>query len=508
MIVRICILIMVLTYFPAYSQKYFSKTFDFGGNESAEGVLYQNKDSILFIVSSSNPDFDSAEYNYTFIVVLDSLGNTKIKSIFSKKGFHVFIDEKSTEMVQRNRQLILIYDTFSDPVLNISTFYHRLFRLNKDFDTLYSTELRTPDNSYFYRWIGNFSNNKYIFYGSLIIDHTYEPLVIFCTDTTGNLIWQKKYFGKRARINRASVTSEKTILLGGAIFRTIPPFDFAADGWMAEIDSIGNIIWEKTLPDSSEYPGGFPVYINNSRFWVGEKSIHKQKPYAYLYKTDALGNIIWAKKTIIGDQISWYNTLYVGIGYPTFIKNFIIGMGSCNISTDSGRTYTIFIHFVKLDTLGNVKWRRYFKYWDLGNFAYRLDTSYDGFIISGTSLDTSKITGFRDAFLIKTDTNGCIIPGCHLKDGITEVIDLKEHLQVFPNPASKTVKLVMNDHTIGGIYLIEFFDHSGQLIHSKQVLPQKYEIETDIELLSQGIYYLAVYFDHNKRVVKKLIVER
>jgi len=167
--------------------------------------------------------------------------------------------------------------------------------------------------------------------------------------------------------------------------------------------------------------------------------------------------------------------------------------------------YNDYIQLCKLDTQGNIKWRRTFSQWYMSNRPYSLTAIPDGFIICADGKDTTHATGYTDAWIIKTDTNGCIIPGCHLADAVIEVVDERNYVKVYPNPANTQVTIEFNDPQQTPMDWIELIDEKGISLQSKTVNNQTYTLPTTH--LSSGTYYLAAYFNGNKRVVKRLLVQ-
>jgi len=141
----------------------------------------------------------------------------------------------------------------------------------------------------------------------------------------------------------------------------------------------------------------------------------------------------------------------------------------------------------------------------MSNRPYSLSAIPDGFIICADGKDTTHSTGFTDAWIIKTDTNGCIIPGCHLADGVIEVVDEHNYVKVYPNPANTQITIEFSDPQQTNIDWIEILDERGVCLDSKIVNNQTYSLNTSH--FSNGLYYLAAYFKGNKRVVKKVLVQ-
>lgn len=94
-------------------------------------------------------------------------------------------------------------------------------------------------------------------------------------------------------------------------------------------------------------------------------------------------------------------------------------------------------------------------------------------------IDTTHTAGYTDAWIIKTDTNN--------------------YKKVYPNPANTEIPIMFTDPKQSKIDFIELLDSKGTNLQAQQVNNQTYTLST--AHLSNGMYYLAAYFNGNKRVV-------
>jgi len=170
------------------------------------------------------------------------------------------------------------------------------------------------------------------------------------------------------------------------------------DAFLVKTDASGNVQWAKTYGGTDDdfassirqtSDGGYIVAGYTNSFGAGSDDI-------FLIKTDASGNIIWAK-TFGGTSYDFASSIrqtsdggYIVAGYTASF-----GAGS----------YDIFL--IKTDANGNVQWAKTYGGTD-DDFAYSVQqTSDGGYILAGET--NSFGAGFYDIFLIKTDANGNII---------------------------------------------------------------------------------------------------
>ncbi|MFZ4797403.1 MAG: T9SS type A sorting domain-containing protein, partial [Bacteroidia bacterium] len=160
---------------------------------------------------------------------------------------------------------------------------------------------------------------------------------------------------------------------------------------------------------------------------------------------------------------------------------------------------------------GNLIWKRLFSNWYLSNRAYSLTPIDDGFLICGDSKDSTHTKGDSDAWLIKTDTNGCIIPGCNAKDGIVQIINPEKVFTVYPNPAQNEIHVELNFDKLNYQYIesLAVYNMQGQLLKFRQAqLPEKEITKINTEDLANGNYLLIITTNEQQMAGKKFVVER
>jgi hypothetical protein len=222
-----------------------------------------------------------------------------------------------------------------------------------------------------------------------------NDIFLINTDANGNIIWAKTYGGTNYD-NAYSVqqTSDGGYILAGYT----ASFGAGGDIFLIKTDANGNIIWAKTYGGTygdwassvqQTSDGGYIVAGTTWSFGAGDYDI-------FLIKTDANGNLQWAK--IYGGTY-WDEAFSV---QQTFDGGYILA--GYTLSFGAGY-YDAFL--VKMDANGNVQWANTY-----GGTGYEVASSVQqtfdsGYILAGYTLSSS--TGYFDIFLIKTDANGNII---------------------------------------------------------------------------------------------------
>ncbi len=214
------------------------------------------------------------------------------------------------------------------------------------------------------------------------------------TDENGNIQWAKTYGGTREDYGfSVQQTSDGGYILAG---HTV---SFGAGNWdvfLIKTDANGNVQWAKTYGGTSDdlvrfvrqtSDGGYILVGETYSFGAGYSDI-------FLIKTDAYGNLQWAK-TYGGTDYDLAFSVeqtsdggYIAAGYTRYV--------------DIVSFYYIFL--VKTDANGNLSWAKTYGIGiSNGTFSFQR-TSDNGYIVAGWTYPSG--AGSWDIFFVKTDANG------------------------------------------------------------------------------------------------------
>ena len=240
--------------------------------------------------------------------------------------------------------------------------------------------------------------------------------------------------------------------------------DFNRYAFLMKIDSLGNVKWEKPMPevvaDSNgsggillkALPDGNFLVCYNSQFRLHNGiGYNEDSMMVQMMKVDSAGNILW-HKSLSNDFNSFfgYNTIdNYNLGWYDLADNKLL-----LVFNNSAKGW-----LVKMDYDGNVDWIRKVNadpsaigcYAD--NKIYDLDLASDSsFYLCGTimidplcGMNTDS-TPYQNAWLMHLDKYGCLEPGCQLTDGINK-IEMKSEVLVYPNPTTDEINI-----TTGGVF--------------------------------------------------------
>jgi len=226
------------------------------------------------------------------------------------------------------------------------------------------------------------------------------------TDNNGNETWIKTFDNK---LYNYGFSLKQTPDGGYIIVGYTSPSDYGKDKmYLLKTDENGTLLWEKTYGGSG-YSAGLSLLITDDGEYIitGCTRTNLVDDYdIWLLKTDENGTLLWEKT---------YGGKYDDIGYSvkTTDGGGYILTGSSYISL-----FNCDVILIKTDNLGNKEWSKTTgsSYVDYAKSIQK--TTDGGFILTGTCADNESDFPFggKDAFLMKTDSNGNAPPLSKTKD--------------------------------------------------------------------------------------------
>lgn len=241
-------------------------------------------------------------------------------------------------------------------------------------------------------------------------------------DDSGNLVWQKCFdYAHAFRIVKA-IGSPYYYLIGGAF---LEPYPDDYNLWVAKIDSLGNIIWERALGNTIGVLGGDQYGEPTADGGViataqidsegGDISNWHGGYDGWVIKLDSAGNTEW-DQSIGSSQFEFINGIIQTSdgGYLAGLYGKPNGIGGnidCIVYPAPGGPDAIVF---KMDSLGNPEWHQC--YGGSGSEAVnRLLEVENGYVIASSGgsndgdLEGSGWHGGSDVWLLKIDYEGKII---------------------------------------------------------------------------------------------------
>jgi len=245
-----------------------------------------------------------------------------------------------------------------------------LGKLNHEGDTLWLREYGGANEAPVALGVAEYTDGGFLLTG--YSTNVLNRSFLIRTDAQGNQLWRRNYGNRAAAVN-------------GAV-------RVAADG--------GIITW-------SEYRD--PAWPNDWQQMM-------------LTKWNASGGIVWQKR-------SHYNLVSATYDFEILPDGSMIASGTSLLNGV----------LAKFSSEGDSLWSRTYAFTHDYHLLYDVQpTSDGGFVATGTAyryapLDPEFQTN-QLIWVVKTDSLGCVVPGCH-QVGVQEyALDLNEHLRVWPNP--------------------------------------------------------------------------
>lgn len=207
-------------------------------------------------------------------------------------------------------------------------------------------------------------------------------------NSNGDSIWSMKYSVNGSLwANDLKQTTDGGYIIVGKITITGTT---SSNIFLLKVDSIGNVIWGKSLASSSNEFANSVTQSQDGGFVITGETIG----YLLIIKTDSNGNPIWTKV---------FN--YAGVS-----------AGNCiNTTNDGGFIITGYLYggsitkvfLIKTDSIGNTLWSKAFD-GGYGSFGYSVNQTIDnGYILAGTVyVSVGTLSVINHIYLIKTDSVG------------------------------------------------------------------------------------------------------
>jgi hypothetical protein len=407
-------------------------------------------------------------------------------------------------------------------------------------DEAYSIQ-QTTDGGYIVAGMSNSNDGD-------INDHngsvTISDYWVLRLDNLGNIIWKKSYGGFAADIAYAvRQTNDGGFIVAG---------DSGGNYWIVKIDALGVVQWDKLLGGNGfdiaysvqqTADGGY-VVSGSTNSSDGDVSVNKGGLDYWVVKLDSLGNIIWEKSyggSNHDNLPSVRNTLDNGF-IVCGISNSNDGDVSQNINNTGG------LWVVKTNQLGDILWEKFIDSISLGgglpwtvNDVLHISLN-NGVVIAGkTNYNNSMYwiglldaqgnqiwtktmggSGIDDARAVVQNSDGSYLVAGHtnssdgdvsLNKGMSDfwvvklsaVVSIDEientpSISIYPNPTNGIFTISSTEQ----INEVEVFNVLGKAVYSKKVTSKN--IMVDLTPFPKGLYLVQLKTNMNS-VTKKIVYE-
>ncbi len=244
----------------------------------------------------------------------------------------------------------------------------------------------------------------------------YEDFWIVKIDSVGNILWDKTIGGSGSdRMQEIIEMQDGGFLCAGYSYSGISGDKTEAnhgygDYWILRLDSNANIIWQKTIGSSREEYVIKMLLDNFGNIIIGDYYKTSGMGFQYIvHKLDSAGNNIWTKHYggLDADRLS---DLIVTADGGYICAGFSISNISGTKTENCRGHYDYWI--IKLSQTGNIQWQRTIGGQDYDELNSIVQTPDGGFICGGFSVSeisgdkTEMNYGYGDFWVIKIDSVG------------------------------------------------------------------------------------------------------
>ncbi|MCB0808940.1 MAG: T9SS type A sorting domain-containing protein [Flavobacteriales bacterium] len=298
--------------------------------------------------------------------------------------------------------------------------------------------------------------------GAYVVNGTSSNAYAVRVDANGDTLWTRTYGGPNTAETAfcARGTPDGGFILSGT--QLLPGSDI--EMLLLKLDSAGNLEWQEHYGSPwvdgvafvEVLPQGGYIMAGAERAAAAYSAIRP-----VLYRLDDGGNELWSVHYLDSTLRDFFTV-------PVLMAD-----GGYTIAGTGQGDGQILGMLMRTDSLGNTLWKRSYSTNAVrDHYIYDLRRTLDGgFIMAGTAWDSLLVS--QDAWLIKTDSFGCLVPGCQIFDGLQEQLtDLSASLAIYPNPAQDHVNVQLElpaTLRVQGPLRLAVTSLDGRLVHERQV---------------------------------------
>ncbi|MDP1726993.1 MAG: T9SS type A sorting domain-containing protein [Bacteroidota bacterium] len=440
-----------------------------------------------------NPQSDSAYWTNGFGFI-----KTNYKGDIDSNSLYIYYKphcrNSVVEVLNYDKDTGVMYWQFSYSSTNssgLNIFENYIVCFSNTGDSLCSIRLLTQNDSNTIYSVIKYNNSFFNFGWST----AYQGSQVFLAkyDLSGQSIFHKPYNGIYTPAKMNLISNNRILMVGGHHYYN---WDGVGDNkpWYMITDTNGYKLFEKKYFDSIRYDKYMTGIhkINANCFLIDGSKNSYIGDNTFFYLMDTLGKI----------NRQWSLPIEYGIYNASILegKYIVAAANDKKDSIDIGK-------LIKTDTTGNIIWQREYYTSYYTSIFYGLSKGFNnGFIITGTAIDTTHATAHQDAWLVVTDSFGCVTPGCHLANYVQEISVQKiEYLSSWPNPVHDLLKCKLHPSLLPEECLLVLIDINGKEL--LKIKPTENNIEIPVSKLPDGFYYLMLLKNNKLLGSSKLIKE-
>jgi hypothetical protein len=284
--------------------------------------------------------------------------------------------------------------------------------------------------------------------------------------------------------------------------------------FLIKTDSMGNVVWQWLSPQGQLWgeaealfktsDGGlvvasrrghevnFPVANVSLLFWD-----------ANVFKLDANRNLVWSTP-LRGHESNPSNRI-------TEMVEALDGSGYVLtgqvVDSLQGPEPMLGTWLAKVSPDGDSLWARHFTWHEDELWApwpWSLAATPDGgYVAVGISLNVGQIA---PGWILKVDSFGCLVPGCHLPNAVVEEGKPTVKLSIYPNPTADFLNFHVKGHPPAGNASARIVNEAGQVMKQVQKISPDETVILPVANWPSGVYFLQ-YLSEGQTIISEKFIK-
>ncbi len=250
----------------------------------------------------------------------------------------------------------------------------------------------------------------------------------------------------------------------------------------------GQLLWQRSYGSPwDDNPGFISRHSAGGYLLAGARKIAAVGlPKPVLYRLAENGDTLWSRVYPEDNNRVFFTR-------PIELEDGGCAVGGTATDTLNGAVVGM---AMRLAVDGEPVWRRtYSTNLVVDQYVYDMRRTLDGgFILAGTAFDSALVS--QDAWLVKVDSFGCLVPGCQVFDAVLEqVTDLRDALRLWPNPVQGQghVQVAIDlpaGFALRGPLRLALTDAAGRLVEEHAVPGGVSAFSFPVFSLPSGLYHV------------------
>ena len=493
-----------------FAQTGFSKRYSFNTPGDIFSNLLVQRDSFFAVGISGDTVNNNAEVNINKILVsvFNSNGDENQQAVFAG-AFNKDYEAAYRSLIKTNSNNFAICGGSID-TNNLRKALFIVF--DSLMDVTFLREYSYPDSAFVF-YMAKMIQSKdgnFIMVGDIQNTSGKGSIVALKIDTVFNLVWLKTYSpGTLSDLAPTIlILTDTTLLIGCEHSNELQgPYSITSQTKFFTIDTAGNVLnqWMDSN-DSTFAPYGLLKTNDGGYAYCGRYMIQMNAPYdaavtaGVITKVDSAFNIKWRK--IYSDPANI--DVYVMLNQLRQLPDSSLVAAGAGVSWNTiSQTYEPTGWFVKVSASGDNIWSRMYR----GTPGYPLSYNTnvindfqilpDGGMIGCGAADDAAATQFsQQAWLIRLDSMGCLIPGCDTltATGLSPVPTNGSHtgVVVYPNPASNMAYLLIKTDNPDPQFSLLVYNTNGKLLTEEKGAMPDVTYLLHVNSYASGMYYVQI----------------